>query len=71
MAQALERDIAGIVSTRVVENTVTAQVEGSDRLVPRVVNVAEASQIEIIDLTVAEPTLETVFINLTGKELRE
>jgi ABC-2 type transport system ATP-binding protein len=54
-----------------VENTVTAQVEGSDRLVPRVVNVAEASQVEIIDLTVAEPTLETVFINLTGKELRE
>ena len=71
LAEALKRDIAGIVSTRVVENTVTAQVEGSDRLVPRVVNVAEASQIEIIDLTVAEPTLETVFINLTGKELRE
>jgi ABC-2 type transport system ATP-binding protein len=71
LAQALEREIAGIVSTRVVENTVTAQVEGSDRLVPRVVNVAEASQVEIIDLTVAEPTLETVFINLTGKELRE
>jgi ABC-2 type transport system ATP-binding protein len=71
LARALEREIAGIVSTRVVEKTVTAQVEGSDRLVPRVVNVAEASQIEIIDLTVAEPTLETVFINLTGKELRE
>ena len=71
LAEALKRDIAGIVSTRVVENTVTAQVEGSDRLVPRVVNVAEASQVEIIDLTVAEPTLETVFINLTGKELRE
>ncbi len=71
LAEALKRDIAGIVSTRVVDNTVTAQVEGSDRLVPRVVNVAEASQIEIIDLTVAEPTLETVFINLTGKELRE
>ena len=38
---------------------------------PRVVNVAEAAKIEIVDLTVAEPTLETVFINLTGKELRE
>jgi len=71
LAQALEREIAGIVSTRVVDNTVSAQVEGSDRLVPRVVNVAEASHVEIIDLTVAEPTLETVFINLTGKELRE
>jgi ABC-2 type transport system ATP-binding protein len=71
LARALERDIAGFVSSRVVDNVVTMQVEGSDRVVPRVVNVAEAAQIEIIDLTVAEPTLETVFISLTGKELRE
>jgi ABC-2 type transport system ATP-binding protein len=71
LARALERDIAGFVGTRVVDNVVTMQVEGADRVVPRVVNVAEAAQIEIIDLTVAEPTLETVFISLTGKELRE
>jgi ABC-2 type transport system ATP-binding protein len=71
LAKALERDIAGVVSTRVVENIVTMQVEGADRLVPRVVNVAEAAHVEILDLAVAEPSLETVFINLTGKELRE
>jgi ABC-2 type transport system ATP-binding protein len=71
LARALERDIAGVVSTRVVENVVTMQVEGAERLVPRVVNVAEASHVEILDLAVAEPSLETVFINLTGKELRE
>jgi len=39
--------------------------------VPRLVAAAEASNIEILDLAVAEPSLETVFINLTGKELRE
>jgi ABC-2 type transport system ATP-binding protein len=71
LASALEREIAGVVSARVVDNVVTMQVEGAERLVPRVVNVAEAAGIEIVDLTVAEPTLETVFINLTGKELRE
>jgi ABC-2 type transport system ATP-binding protein len=71
LAKALERDIAGVVSTRVVESIVTMQVEGADRLVPRVVNVAEAAHVEILDLAVAEPSLETVFINLTGKELRE
>jgi ABC-2 type transport system ATP-binding protein len=59
------------MATRVVDNVVTLQVEGADRLVPRVVNVAEGINIEIIDLAVAEPSLETVFINLTGKELRE
>ena len=32
---------------------------------------AEASGFTITDLSVTEPTLETVFINLTGKELRE
>jgi ABC-2 type transport system ATP-binding protein len=71
LAMALEREIAGVVGTRVVDNVVTMQVEGADRLVPKVVNVAEASRVEIIDLAVAEPSLETVFINLTGKELRE
>ncbi|MGH3733066.1 MAG: ATP-binding cassette domain-containing protein [Acidimicrobiales bacterium] len=71
LAKALEREIEGVVGTRVVENVVTMQVEGGDRLVPRVVNVAEAMQIEILDLAVAEPSLENVFINLTGKELRE
>ncbi len=63
LARALERDLAGVVSTRVLDNVVIAQVEGAERLVPRVVNVAEAAKIEIVDLTVAEPTLETEFIN--------
>jgi ABC-2 type transport system ATP-binding protein len=71
LAEALKNELPGVVSARVVENVVTAQVEGTDRLVPRVVNLAEATQVEVIDLAVAEPTLETVFINLTGKELRE
>jgi ABC-2 type transport system ATP-binding protein len=71
LAKALEREVAGVVGTRVVDNIVTMQVEGADRLVPKVVNVAEAAQVEILDLAVAEPSLETVFINLTGKELRE
>jgi ABC-2 type transport system ATP-binding protein len=71
LAEALKNELPGVVSTRVVENVVTVQVEGADRLVPRVVNIAEATQIEVVDLAVAEPSLETVFINLTGKELRE
>ena len=38
---------------------------------PRVVDAAEGGGFSLVDLAVAEPTLETVFINLTGKELRE
>ena len=32
---------------------------------------AERGGFTVTDLSVAEPTLETVFIKLTGKELRE
>jgi ABC-2 type transport system ATP-binding protein len=39
--------------------------------VPRIVLAAEAGGFELIDVSVAEPTLETVFISLTGKELRD
>ena len=44
---------------------------GIERIVPRVVAAAERTGVDIVDLSVAAPTLETVFINLTGKELRD
>src|ERR1700723_410711 len=71
LADNLKRDIDAIVTTRVQENAVIVDMRSTDRLVPRLVASAESSNIEILDLAVAEPTLETVFINLTGKELRE
>ena len=40
-------------------------------LLPRIIDAAEADGAEVTDLSVTEPTLETVFINLTGKDLRE
>ncbi len=46
-------------------------VRGNDRILPRIVAVAERGGYNLVDLSVSEPSLETVFINLTGKELRE
>jgi ABC-2 type transport system ATP-binding protein len=71
LAHVLGEELEGVVGTRVVENVISLHVQGGDRLVPRVVNAADAANVEILDLAVAEPSLETVFINLTGKELRE
>ncbi len=71
LASALARDLGGVVSTRVAGDVVTVQVRGAERLVPRTVDVAESAGVAVLDLAVAEPSLETVFINLTGKELRE
>jgi len=36
-----------------------------------VVNSAEHGGFDIVDLSISQTSLETVFINLTGKELRE
>ena len=40
-------------------------------MLPAVFTVAERHGFDVTDLSVTEPTLETVFINLTGKDLRE
>jgi ABC-2 type transport system ATP-binding protein len=46
-------------------------VRGAGRVLPDIVQATEAAGAQIHDLSIAEPSLETVFINLTGRELRE
>jgi len=38
---------------------------------PAVVSAADDGGFHITDLSISSPTLETVFIELTGKDLRE
>jgi ABC-2 type transport system ATP-binding protein len=71
LAEALERSVEGITRTRIVDDDLVLHVQGSERLLARVINASEEAGFEIVDLSVAEPSLETVFINLTGKELRD
>jgi ABC-2 type transport system ATP-binding protein len=71
LAAAFTRRVDGVTRTRTVPGGVELHVKGADRLVPRVVAAAEAEGFAVADLSVAEPTLETVFIGLTGKELRD
>ena len=53
------------------DGSVQLHVRGSNGILPRVITVAEHGGFNVTDLSVAEPTLETVFIGLTGKELRD
>jgi ABC-2 type transport system ATP-binding protein len=46
-------------------------VKGREGMVRAIVNAAEDAGIAISDLSVSEPSLETVFIELTGRDLRE
>jgi ABC-2 type transport system ATP-binding protein len=71
LAELLRQDVHGVTRTRPVDGGVELHMQGSDRLVPRIVLAAEAGGFDLVDLSIAEPSLETVFINLTGKELRD
>ena len=71
LAELLSQDVDGVTRTRPVDGGVELHMQGSDRLVPRIVLAAERGGFDLVDLSIAEPSLETVFINLTGKELRD
>jgi ABC-2 type transport system ATP-binding protein len=71
LAETLAAGVDGVTRTHIVDGGVQLHVQGSDRLVPRVVTAAERGGFDLVDLSISEPSLETVFINLTGKELRE
>jgi ABC-2 type transport system ATP-binding protein len=71
LAAHFSQQLPEVTRTRSIDGGVELHVKGAERLVPRVVTAAEHGDIDVIDLSVAEPTLETVFISLTGKELRE
>lgn len=67
----LAAELNGVAEHRVRGESLELHIDGSDRLVPRIVLAAEKAGYDILDLSVSEPSLETVFIDLTGKELRE
>ncbi|MDF3298817.1 ATP-binding cassette domain-containing protein [Streptomyces tropicalis] len=71
LASRLDHDIRDVVRTRLLDDRVELQVKGNDRLLPKVVASAERGGFDLVDLSITESTLETVFISLTGKDLRD
>ena len=72
LANALQSEIAEVVDATVMGDAVVLVIRGGSGLViPTIVQTAERHGFHIKDLSASEATLETVFINLTGKDLRE
>lgn len=67
----LMNNIAGATSVANNSNSVILEVQGARGVLPAVVAQAEEAGVVVTDLRLEEPSLETVFINLTGKDLRE
>jgi ABC-2 type transport system ATP-binding protein len=71
LAELLAAEVPGVTRTRTADGRLELHVQGGERLVPVIVLAAERHGFDLVDVSVAEPSLETVFINLTGKELRD
>jgi ABC-2 type transport system ATP-binding protein len=71
LAGLLKNDVEGVARTRTADDKIELHMQGADRLVPRIVLAAEREGFDLSDVSIAEPTLETVFISLTGKDLRD
>jgi ABC-2 type transport system ATP-binding protein len=71
LARVLQDRVTGITQSQRVGNTIQLHIKGTNGVLPRIIDAAERAGFNVTDLSVAEPTLETVFIKLTGKELRD
>jgi ABC-2 type transport system ATP-binding protein len=65
------RAIPGVARADVQDAAVRIAAAVARGILPQVVSAAEAMGVAISDVRISEPTLETVFIALTGRELRE
>jgi ABC-2 type transport system ATP-binding protein len=61
----------GVTKAEVGGHAVQAHVRGGRGVVPRLLGAAVDAGFPVTDVAIAEPTLETVFIQLTGKDLRD
>jgi len=71
LGAALVAAVDGVDSARVGDSRIHLGVDDSRGLLPRIIAAAEEAGHEVYDLSVTEPTLESVFIHLTGRDLRE
>jgi ABC-2 type transport system ATP-binding protein len=71
LAERLQAAIDGITRARTLDEGIELHAKAAERLVPQVVAEVDRAGSALLDLSVTEPTLENVFINLTGKDLRD
>ena len=71
LSSLFSKTIEGASGIQRIGDSIQLRVKGITGVLPRVVETAEQAGFRITDLSITEPSLETVFIKLTGRELRE
>ena len=65
-AELLEQRFAGAEAIDTTDHTVTVAVTDTEKLVPQAVRLLDDDGIEVLDVVVRRPTLDDVFLQLTG-----
>jgi ABC-2 type transport system ATP-binding protein len=68
---ALWRQVEGVSQVYAEDGHVSALVEDSNRVLPRLFESAAKAQTRILGVDIQEPNLEAVFLHLTGRALRD
>ena len=71
LADLLAAEVPGVRDAHALDDAVVLTVAGDGAVLPALVSAAARSDVALRDVRVDEPSLETVFIGLTGKELRD
>lgn len=65
------RSTEGVARIDALDGTLTALVDDSNRVLPRLFDAASKVGVRITSVDIQEPNLETVFLHLTGRALRD
>jgi ABC-2 type transport system ATP-binding protein len=71
LAEVLQAELPAVRGVHTLDDAVMLTLGGDGAVLPGLVAVAGRRNITLRDVRLEEPTLETVFIGLTGKELRD
>lgn len=63
--------VQGVSRIDAVDCTVTVLVDDSNRVLPHIFEIASKANVRIASVDIQEPNLETVFLHLTGRALRD
>lgn len=63
--------VKGVKKVTADDGTITILADDSNRVLPRLFETAAASEVRITSVAIQEPNLESVFLHLTGRALRD
>ncbi len=70
-SDAVTKHLPQVIKTRLYAGGLELQIGKTDNLLSKIVAAADDAGSEVTNVSISEPTLETVFITYTGRDLRE